>query len=49
MAQNYNTIPERHVIFSGDNNNRAKQKQNSMHGLNENQKWQKLILHRINN
>jgi hypothetical protein len=33
MVQNYNTIPERHVIFSGDNNNRAKQKQNAMHGL----------------
>jgi hypothetical protein len=30
MLQNY-TIPERHVIFSGSNNNRAKQKLNLMH------------------
>jgi hypothetical protein len=33
MVQNYNTIPERHVLFSRNNNNRAKQKQNLMHGF----------------
>ena len=33
MVQNYNTIPERHGIFYGNNNNRAKQKQNLMHGF----------------
>ena len=33
MVHNYNTIPERHGIFYGNNNNRAKQKQNLMHGF----------------
>ena len=33
MVQNYNTIPERHVLCSRNNNNRAKQKQNLMHGF----------------
>jgi hypothetical protein len=47
MLQNY-TIPERHVIFSGSNNYRAKQKKKFNAWFHENQKWQKLILHRIN-